>query len=138
MRAIPSRIESVAFASATPNDDVLRPFGSSTQAWEIPSGAIERRAFEVSTSCVKMKDGTSATAAEYAARPIVEFYVGPSVAAVFSSGTCVGRFPVGVRVPVSFSLEPGLFLGARIVGKPVFPAQGAYLVGAVLTYERQA
>lgn len=131
MRAIASRVESVAF-SGWSNNATLFDRGSSY--WECPTGAIERRAFQVVTSAECAKLATSAAPTQ---RPVVELRASSTVAGLGDSASVVQRFPISGMTPVAFSVEPGLFYQFRL--STILNADhGLWFVSAAMVYERQA
>lgn len=133
MRAIPSRIESVGFTGVS--STFLMLSGGQTW-WQCPSGAIERRAFEVSTDSQQVKLATAS--APYVGPPVVELRVASTAGALDTNAfTSLGVFTLGARFAVSFSVEPEMYYAFRVLNPPA-EAQGLSWVSASFTFERQA
>jgi hypothetical protein len=131
MRAIPSRVESVVF-SGWGNVATLYERGS--VSWQCPSGAIERRAFQVVTSCQPL---SPPTAPSPTVRPVIEFRSSSTVGGLNDAASVVQRFPVEGTTSVAFSVEPGLYYQFRL--SSALPADhGVWFMSAALIYERQA
>lgn len=132
MRAIGQRLDSVAFGGFSTATSLYECW-KNTAYWRVPSGAIERRAFQVETSAVLTKAATAVGTV----RPCVELRQASTIAGLGDSASVVQRFPLVGQTPVAVSLDPQMYYTFRLsVALP--EANGVFYVTAGLTFERQA
>lgn len=132
MRAIGQRVDSVSFAGWSTSNPLYEGRLNNSY-WQVPTGAIERRAFQVETAVVLTKLGTAVGSV----RPCLELRQASTTSGLSSSANVIQRFPLVGSTPVAFSLDPGMFYGFRL-STTIPETNGVFLVSASLVFERQA